>query len=105
MKDLRPPSSLLKGEQSWSLSVANPCADSSHVVLAERGLRKIDGILRPCSAQPAGRFCSAQKFWKSSGPKAQSFIQRRAEPWYIGRTARSIVQRFAVFGPTGQEFA
>ena len=35
----------------------------------------------PCSAEPAGRFCSAQKYGKSFGPKAQPFIQRRAKPW------------------------
>ena len=58
----------------------------------------------PCSAEPAGRFCSAQKFGKSSGPKAQPFIQRRAKPWYIGRTACYILLCLAVFGPTGQEF-
>ena len=60
---------------------------------------------RPCSAEPAGRFYSAQKYGKLSGPKAQPFIQRRAKPWYIGRTASYILQCLAVFGPTGQEFA
>ncbi|MGO8748510.1 MAG: hypothetical protein ACLQNE_21250 [Thermoguttaceae bacterium] len=52
-----------------------------------------------------GRYCSAQKSEKSSGPKAQPFIQRRAKPWYIGRTACYILLYLAVFGPTGQEFA
>ena len=61
--------------------------------------------LLPCSAEPAGRFCSAQKFQRSSGPKAQPFIQRRAKPWYIGRTACYILLCLALFGPTGQEFA
>jgi hypothetical protein len=42
---------------------------------------------------------------RSFGPKAQPFIQRRAKPWYIGRTACYILLCFAVFGPTGQEFA
>ena len=51
------------------------------------------------------RFCSAQKYGKSFGPKAQPFIQRRVKPWYIGRTASSIVLCLAVFGPTGQKFA
>ncbi len=37
--------------------------------------------LHPCWAEPAGRFCSAQKFERSSGPKAQPFIERRAKPW------------------------
>jgi hypothetical protein len=58
--------------------------------------------LLPCSAEPVGRFCSAQKFERSSGPKAQPFIQRRAKPWYIGRTACYILLCLAVFGPTGQ---
>ncbi len=59
----------------------------------------------PCTAEPVGRYCSAQKSEKSSGPKAQPFIQRRAKPWYIGRTACYILLYLAVFGPTGQEFA
>jgi hypothetical protein len=46
-----------------------------------------------------------QKHGKSFGPKAQPFIQRRAKPWYIGRTACYILLCLAVFGPTGQEFA
>ena len=48
---------------------------------------------------------SAQEYGKSFGPKAQPFIQRRAKPWYIGRTAYYILLCLAVFGPTGQEFA
>jgi hypothetical protein len=71
-----------------------------------------DRYLMPCwkplsmFAASCGRgLCSARNFGKSSAPKAQPFTQRRAKPWYIGRTACYIQQRFAVFGPTGQEFA
>ncbi len=45
------------------------------------GLPKNRWNSHPCSAEPAGRFCSAQKYGKSFGPKAQPFIQRRAKPW------------------------
>jgi hypothetical protein len=49
---------------------------------------------RPAAGSPSGtttgwearadrwRFCSVQKYGKSSGPKAQPFIHRRAKPWY-----------------------
>jgi hypothetical protein len=36
---------------------------------------------------------------------AVEIIQRRAKPWYIGRTACYILLSLVVFGPTGQEFA
>jgi hypothetical protein len=59
----------------------------------------------PLLGRNSGRFYSAQKFERSSGPKAQPFMQRRAKPWYIGRTVCYILLCLAVFGPTGQEFA
>ncbi len=72
---------------------------------------------RPAAGSPSGtktghettadrrRFCSAQKFGKSSRPKVQPFIQRRAKPWYRGPTACCSLLCPAVFGPTGQKFA
>ena len=44
------------------------------------GLRKIDGIFHVLG-RTCGRFSSAKKFAKSSGPKVQPFIQR-AKPVY-----------------------
>ena len=52
-----------------------------------------------------GRFCSAQKSRDVIRAEGPPFIQRRAKPWYIGRTACYILLCLAVFGPTGQEFA
>ena len=48
--------------------------------------RKTDGMAKFSRQNLAGRFCSAQKYGNPPGPKVQPFIQRRAKPWYIGRT-------------------
>ncbi|MGO8750247.1 MAG: hypothetical protein ACLQNE_30250 [Thermoguttaceae bacterium] len=56
------------------------------------------------SGQALGTFPQAFTYL-AFGPKAQPFIQRRAKPWYIGRTARYILKCLAVFGPTGEAFA
>ena len=66
---------------------------------------KIDGICTLARQNLRGDFVPRRSIGKSSGPKAQPFIQRRAKPWYIGRTACYILLCLAVFGPTGQEFA
>jgi len=71
------------------------------------GLRKTDGIRTLTWQNLQGDFvlCKNVRSCKLSGPKAQPLIQRRAQPWYIGRIACYVLQCLAVLGPTGQEFA